>query len=577
MLNDFNVQRQGLMEKWKSILRYSKETGYRQLTERIENEIEKLDLNEFYLMVVGQFKRGKSTLINYLVGESVLPTGVVPITSIVTQIRYGSPPGAVVIFNDGHTEDIPLKELEYYVSEMRNPENQKDVNIIQVRFPSEKLESGLVLIDTPGIGSIFEHNTRVAHEYLPKADAAVLVISSDPPVGELEIEFLEKVRKYVDKIFIVQNKTDYLEEDEINITVNFSRKIIQDKLGCSFNIYPLSALNALTGIKEGNRDKVLKSGMPAFEEEISRFLTKEKGNVLLTSSRNKFQMTLKDLLDYIEFKINSATLPVAELEQKRKEFEEAMGELEIQRKETVHLVDNYIKYIIEDLEKHISDIVKNSIPEIYEDLREIYRANTGVRPSHMAQLLQSSLEKQIVKLYTQFNAEEKEYVREKFDILIKRFTDKFNSAIDYINGVSNQLFGFDAAKPIENVELVDRDRFYFKFSFSSTSMTLPGKIDAARLMPRGPGNRMVFNTIADRLEEQLVNNGANLKWEYICKLKDSKFIFERLFMERISVITDQTCNMIEEIIRQREEAEESISDALENWRGMEAKLLRMRD
>jgi len=134
-------------------LTYSKNLEYVQLTERINYQIKKLQTSEFHLMVIGQFKRGKSTIINYLIGENVLPTGVVPITSIITRMRYGQDAKVEVVFNDGTVKTAHISDIELFVSEVKNPENKKGVKLIEVEYPSDNLKNGLVLIDTPGFGN----------------------------------------------------------------------------------------------------------------------------------------------------------------------------------------------------------------------------------------------------------------------------------------------------------------------------------------------------------------------------------------------------------------------------------------
>lgn len=147
--------------------------------------------------------------------------------------------------------------------------------------------------------------------------------------------------------------------------------------------------------------------------------------------------------------------------------------------------------------------------------------------------------------------------------------------IDYINKVSNRLFGINVAGHIESVGLVNKEMFYFKFGATSSTMLLPGKIDIVKLMPRRIANRIIFNSIVDTVEEQLANNGANLKWEYICKLRDSKFIFERLFREKIYSLIDQTQEMVEKMIQERERAKENIEDLVEYYKGIKQELQKL--
>lgn len=113
----------------------------------------------FFVACVGQFKRGKSTLLDALVGEEILPTGVVPVTAVPTVLRYGNQRGARVLV-DSRWRSIRAEELSQYVSEELNPENRKRVEGVEVFLPSPLLGQGMCLVDTPGIGSVFAGNTE---------------------------------------------------------------------------------------------------------------------------------------------------------------------------------------------------------------------------------------------------------------------------------------------------------------------------------------------------------------------------------------------------------------------------------
>ena len=135
---------------------------------------ERVAEGRFFLACVGQFKRGKSTLINALVGRAVLPAGVAPITSVPTVLRYGAEYSARVRIASGEWSPIDPASLMAFVSETENPGNAKNVAGIEVFAPSPLLASGMNLVDTPGIGSVFDANTSATQDFLPHIDAAPL-------------------------------------------------------------------------------------------------------------------------------------------------------------------------------------------------------------------------------------------------------------------------------------------------------------------------------------------------------------------------------------------------------------------
>ena len=129
---------------------------------------ERIAAGRFYVACVGQFKRGKSTLINALVGLDVHPTGVLPVTTVVTVLREGPRLPARVRFTDGRVEEIDPEALARYVTEDENPDNAKQVAVVEIALPSPLLHSGMCLVYTPGLGSVFEANTAVTEGFVPR-------------------------------------------------------------------------------------------------------------------------------------------------------------------------------------------------------------------------------------------------------------------------------------------------------------------------------------------------------------------------------------------------------------------------
>ena len=144
---------------------------------------ERVAEGRFYVACVGQFKRGKSTLINALIGASVLPAGVVPVTTVPTVIRHGDHRWARIRFQTKDWAAVPLDKLDEYVSEDKNPENAKAVAGVEVFFPSPLLATGMCFVDTPGLGSVFAGNTAATNDFIPHIDAAIIVIGADPPIS----------------------------------------------------------------------------------------------------------------------------------------------------------------------------------------------------------------------------------------------------------------------------------------------------------------------------------------------------------------------------------------------------------
>ena len=178
----------------------SLEGGFSPIVGQLNDLGERVRERRFQLAVLGQFKRGKSTLLNALLGEEILPTSVLPLTAIPTYIAWGEKRKATVYFEDGRApEECASEELRAflarYVTEKENPENRRGVARVEVAHPASILARGVVLIDTPGIGSTFRHNTSTTLSFLPQCDAA----RKREEAGDVseEISRLERIKAQV--------------------------------------------------------------------------------------------------------------------------------------------------------------------------------------------------------------------------------------------------------------------------------------------------------------------------------------------------------------------------------------------
>jgi ribosome biogenesis GTPase A len=259
----------------------------------------KLAEDRFNLAVVGQFKRGKSSLMNAIIGRDLLPTGLLPLTSAITALCYG-PKEKVVLKRMGWVMDheIELQELPNYVTEQGNPGNQKGVIEARIEMPTAFLRRGLYFVDTPGIGSTRQANTATTYDFLPRADAVVFVTSVEAPLSEAEETFLRDIQEYVRRLFVVVNKIDLVSPQERDQVLRYIHSGLSTLVeGSNIQIYPLSARNALQAKLEDDAQALEASGLPAFEKTLESFLAEEKANTLLISILDDLAAILVDTSD----------------------------------------------------------------------------------------------------------------------------------------------------------------------------------------------------------------------------------------------------------------------------------------
>jgi len=172
----------------------------------------------FRIVVMGEIKKGKSSFVNALLGhKDLVPVCSDVATSTIFKICYGEKVGYKVFFHKTSGKapvEIDSAQLSAYGTEDGNPGNEKQVEFIQVFCPSPILKSGLVVIDTPGLGGLFKQHKRITYEYVPKADAVFLVTDSvESPIGQAEIDLLSDLKKVTKHIFFVQTKSRLVDAD----------------------------------------------------------------------------------------------------------------------------------------------------------------------------------------------------------------------------------------------------------------------------------------------------------------------------------------------------------------------------
>jgi GTP-binding protein EngB required for normal cell division len=209
---------------------------------------ERVGEGRFYVACVGQFKRGKSTLLNALVGRRVLPAGVVPVTAVPTVLKYGTAEGARVRREGEGWKEIEVKDVEEYVSEERNAGNWKGISSVEISLPSRLLDAGMCLVDTPGLGSVHEKNSATTESFLPHMDVALVVLGADPPLAGEELKLVERAAEEVKDLVFVLNKADRTSQKDRVEAREFARESLQRRLGKDVGkIYEVSALDEIEG------------------------------------------------------------------------------------------------------------------------------------------------------------------------------------------------------------------------------------------------------------------------------------------------------------------------------------------
>lgn len=265
--------------------------------QRIRDLQARLAEDRFNLVVVGRFSRGKTSLMNAVIGSDRLPTGIVPLTSVITTVTYGSKEQVVLEYQDrGLRSQIALGALPDYITQAGNPGNTKKIKVAEVHLPSEILRRGFFFVDTPGLGSPIQENTKTTESFLPEADAFILVTGYESPLSEDEARFLRGVSNSARRIFVVLNKQDTVDAKDREQAISY----VQDQLHSLFGqdipaIFSISARNGLEAKQKQDPKLLEASGVQRLEDELVQFLLAEKNNEFMLQMCNRVADLIIDL------------------------------------------------------------------------------------------------------------------------------------------------------------------------------------------------------------------------------------------------------------------------------------------
>ena len=544
---------------------------------------EKIETNTFNLVVVGQFKRGKTSLINALLGASVLPVAVVPLTSVVTIMKYGDALGINVHFNDGRATVIDPDSLAEYVTESGNPRNEKDVSEVVITYPSPYLKGGVQIIDTPGVGSVYEHNTDVAYRYLPKSDAALFLLSVDQPLSRAELEFLNDVRQYSNRIFFLLNKADYFSEDDLRQSMEFSKKVLKEVIGADVQIFPVSAKLALEGKLACSDEIAGKSHLPRFASVLNAFLMEEKGKILLLSVTDNLLRLLSQTKFELDLEMKSLATPLEELKTKVLTFEEKKKEVLLEKGDFDILLDGEIKKLTGNvLDGDLAAYGNELRLKAEEDLRRCAHEGGGLSLNELRKHFEEQIISDIRQAVNAWRATEDEKLAKAFENICKRFITKIDDTVDSLLKFSSELFAVPYVTVSAEALWSTKSRFYYKFREQPVGLEIITSSITLRL-PRFLGEKIIMRQMKEYCQRVITTQLCRLGSDFEERLDKSKLDFRWEMLKRIEATIEGISAAIDKGLSERSAGErevdkrmKEVSDVLARLDGIKDSLTRLK-
>jgi GTP-binding protein EngB required for normal cell division len=545
------------------------------LLDQLERLRERLATERFQLAVLGQFKRGKSTLLNALLRDPVLPTGVVPVTAIPTFIQRAKSPRLRVTYSAGRVEENDLAggeelraRLRKLVTEEGNPRNVLEVARVDVFLPSRLLDRGVVLIDTPGVGSTHRHNSATADAVLPECDATLFVVSLDPPITQVEIEYLARIRPTVAHLTIVVNKIDTLEPEERMAAVAFLRRVLVEEAGLNgaTPLFCISARGALRASEDGDQDALAASGFPELEAHLIEFLAHKKQATLAAAIARKASALVHELRLETEIALKSLRLPMQELEQRIRTFDEAAARFETQRQAAGDLLAGDRIRALQELQAD-AERLRQEGRAAFE--QELDRALGGGADSETAR---ATLAKTVVAFFDTALAEVVRTVGERVATMFSAHQERADELINLVRQTAADLLEIPLLAQARTDRFEPRrDPFWVTTARTVTLSPIPpGAFD--RFLPQSMRKRRLRQRLMEEVDSVLRRNVENLRWATRQNLEDAFRRFGAELDERLASSLDATRGAMQAALVRRGEHSEAVEAEIAERIASSAKL-----
>ncbi len=443
----------------------AEEAGATSIAQDARVLLERVMEGRFFVACLGQFKRGKSTLINALFGEELLPSGVAPVTSVVTIVRWGERRARVRLGED-EWRDVPVDELVNYVSEAKNPENRLGVRGVEVFSPSPFLERGLCLVDTPGISSVFVGNTAETQAFVPHIDAAIVVLGGDPPISGDELTLAREVIARVPDVLFVLNKADRLTDAERSAALDFTREVLRERLSMTQPaVYEVSALERLRGA-------AVERDWPAFVDRLDALAKAGGGELVAGAAARGFRSLCERFDAHLREARDALVRPVEESERRLEALRRCAKEADQAASELRFLFDAEQQKLGRVFDEKRSRFVVETFPEIERQLdRRLEtcpkRHGPGVRAFAVSQA--QDVTEPVVHAWLD---RERPIVEREFAAVTERFVDHANAFLDRLRTSGQLPVDSVPARLVPESGLRARSRYYFASFMTLTTPPL---------------------------------------------------------------------------------------------------------
>jgi len=361
---------------------------------QISKAFESANSNPVCILVCGEFKRGKSTFVNALIGRNLCATDTDICTSVVSVIKYGEKENVVRYFGDfsnPKSQKISLDEIERYT--VGTAEEIDNTISVEISLPLPLLKKGLVIIDTPGVGGLDPRHATLTNFFMPKADIALFMTDVNEPMTTTELNFLKtKVHPYAKQFAVIVNKADLRDEPSVeDFRLDTINKVVSS---LQINKEDLIAISVSSAAEAYPDNDLGKSNFSELREIISSLINKHRDSIKEAMATN-FVELLNLSIAPIQAQLQQIEQPdinqVDTLNKQKAELDKKLSELVDPNSEFRLTISKEITIRREQIINFINEASVTLQSETFNNLIHSPQAKTSEGGKWMGQMLNDAI------------------------------------------------------------------------------------------------------------------------------------------------------------------------------------------